>query len=64
MAKEKKELNKFEETRLLSARAYEVSKGGKPQIKTKKGEVLLSKDYVEVAKKELAEDKIELEIYK
>jgi len=62
MAKEKK-LNKFEDTRLFSARAVEISEGDKPKIKVKKGEALLTKDYIKIAKEEEAKGKLELEIY-
>ena len=57
-------LNKFERTRLLSARAYEISMGSKPAIKVKKGEAMLTKDYVKVAEEELDKNKLELEVYK
>ena len=48
-----KKLNKFEETRLLSARALEISKGAKAKEKIKKDGALLSQDYVKIAEKEL-----------
>lgn len=57
-------LNKFEETRLLSARAFEIANGDKPKTDVEEDRVLLSGDYVEVAQKEKEEDKLELEIYK
>ena len=60
---EKKSLNKFENTRLLSARAFELSAGAKPKIDVGDG-VLLGRDYVEVAKKELEAGVLDLEIYK
>ena len=62
MAEEKK-LNKFEETRLYSARALELAEGDKPKIKTKKGELLRTNDYVRVAKEEEKKGKLDLEIY-
>jgi len=58
-----KKLNKFEQTRLFSARAVEISEGDKPKIETKEGEVKLTNDYIRVAKDEFKKDKIELEIY-
>ena len=60
-------LNKFEETRLLSARALEISKGAKAKIKLDartKEDPLLSKDYVGVARQEYENDSLELEIYR
>ena len=56
-------LNKFEKSRLLSARALELSKGDKPKVKVSKGSKI-SKDYVKIAEQELAEGKLDLEIYK
>ena len=62
-------LNKFEFTRLLSSRAFELSKGDKPKVDITKikginPKKILSKDYVQIAKQEFYEDKIELEIKK
>ena len=65
MSKEKtvkKKLNKFENTRLLSARAFELSAGATPRIKVKKG-LLLGRDYVDIAKQELEAGVLDLEIY-
>ncbi|MFW6285699.1 MAG: DNA-directed RNA polymerase subunit omega [Nanoarchaeota archaeon] len=56
--------NKFEETRRLSARALELAQGAKPKVKLEEGKVYLGKDYVEIAKKELKENLLELEIYR
>ena len=65
-------LNKFEFTRLLSARASELEGGAKPKISMKiittklglkKGKIL-SQDYVKIAKEEFYQDKIGLEIKK
>jgi DNA-directed RNA polymerase subunit K/omega len=56
-------LNKFERARLLSARALELSKGDKPKVKLVK-KANISKDYVLIAEQELAEGKLDLEIYK
>ena len=64
---EKAKLNKFEVTRLLSARALEISKGAKTKVKLEKRgkeDPLLSKDYVAVAKDEYDNNKIELEVYR
>lgn len=62
--KETKKLNKFEKTRLLSARALELAFGSKPTIKIKKEDNQLTKDYVKIAEAELAKDKLELDIYR
>jgi len=65
MSKEKtvkNKLNKFENTRLLSARAFELSAGATPRIKVKKG-LLLGRDYVDIAKQELEAGVLDLEIY-
>ena len=60
---ESPKLNKFEITRLLSARALELSKGDKPKVEIE-STVLLSKDYVKIAQKEFEEGVLDLEIYK
>lgn len=57
-------LNKFELTRILSARALELSEGAKPKVELEKGKVYLSKDYVDIAQRELEEGVLDLEIYK
>ena len=59
----RKRLNKFEQTRILSARALELAEGALPKTKLGKDQSLLSKDYVKVARKELEENKLDLEIY-
>jgi len=66
MSKEEKKTNKFERTRLLSARALEISKGAKPKINTKKHgiDIKLNTDYIKVAQKELEEGKLDLEVLK
>ncbi len=56
-------LNKFEKTRLLSARALELAQGDKPKVKVSKG-VKISKDYVKIAQEEYDKGKLELEVYK
>ena len=56
-------LNKFEKTRILSARALEIANGAKPKIDIDlKGK--LNRDYVKIAEMELEQGKLELEIYK
>lgn len=60
---EKPKLNKFEMTRLLSARALELSKGDKPKVDIDE-KMMLSNDYVKIAQKEYEEDALDLEIYK
>ena len=58
-----KKLNKFELTRLLSARARELEAGAKPLVDISEFEKpILSKDYIKIAKKELKEGKLDLEI--
>ncbi len=60
---EKQKLNKFEKTRLLSARAFEIAKGS--EIKVPRDEkILLSKDYVKIAEEEFETNKLELKIFK
>lgn len=63
MSKEK--LNKFEKTRLLSARAMELENGAKPKIDLEKYglSMKLSRDCIKVAEKEFEEGKLELELY-
>ena len=62
--KEEIKMNKFEETRILSARALELAEGDKPKVKLAKGSAKLTKDYVKIAEQELKEGKLELEIYR
>jgi DNA-directed RNA polymerase subunit K/omega len=68
MAKAKKvegpKLNKFEKTRLLSARAEEIAAGDKPNIKIADKNKVLTQDYVKIAQKEFDEDKLDLEVKK
>lgn len=55
--------NKFEMTRLLSARALELENGAKPLVDISEfPEPILSKDYVNIALKEYEEGKLDLEI--
>ena len=61
MVKEK--LNKFERTRILSARALEIAKGAKPKIKVNLKNKL-NRDFVEIARQEYEKGKLDLEIYK
>lgn len=56
-------LNKFEMTRILSARALELAEGAKPKVKLEKGKVYLDKDYVKVAQEEFDKGVLDLEIY-
>jgi len=58
-----KRLNKFEECRLLSARALELAEGDKANVDVD-GDVQLSHDCARTAAKEMKEGKLELEIYK
>jgi len=50
-------LTRFEITRLVSARSFQLSLGAPPLIKTEKGETML-----DVAKRELKEKKIPLAV--
>jgi DNA-directed RNA polymerase subunit K/omega len=61
---ENKKLNKFEKTRLLSSRAYEIAKGAEKKTEIENEKIMLSKDYVKVAQKEFEEGSIELQIFK
>lgn len=59
-------LTKFEETRLLSARAYEIASGAKPKIDLKKeklDKVIFSRDYIKIAKREYDLGLLDLELY-
>lgn len=59
----KNRLNKFERTRLLSARALELEKGAPAKVDISLfKKPLLSKDYIKIAEKELEEGVLELEI--
>ena len=57
-------MNKFETTRILTARALELQHGAKARVEIPEGKVLLEKDYVEIAKKELEANLLDLEIYR
>ena len=61
---EHKELNKFEKSRLLGARALELSKGAEPLVDIKKEEIetLLSRDLIKIAQLEFEQGKLDLEI--
>ena len=48
VAKQTINLNKFEKTRLLSARALELAEGDTPKVKVEKG-VKLSRDWIKIA---------------
>ena len=50
-------LTRFETTRLISARSFQLSLGAPPLIKTEKGQTML-----DVAKKELSDKKIPLAV--
>lgn len=62
VVKSKKVMNKFDNTRLLSARAYELSVGAKPKVDIGAG-VLLGRDYIKIAQREFEEGLLDLEIY-
>ncbi|MFW5704232.1 MAG: DNA-directed RNA polymerase subunit omega [Nanoarchaeota archaeon] len=57
-------LNKFEKTRLLSARAEELASGDKPKVKSSKKGKVLTQDYVKIAEAEFDSGKLELEVKK
>ena len=57
-------LNKFEKTRLISARADELANGAKPKVEVAEGKNLVTKDYSRIAEEELDAGLLELEIYK
>ena len=60
------ELNKFELTRLLSARAAEIAAGAKPKIDLEKEGLSnhYSRDYVKIAQREYETGVLDLELYK
>lgn len=60
-----KSLNKFERTRLFSARAAEIAAGAKPLIDLEKEglSMSLSRDYVKIAQKEYELGALDLELY-
>lgn len=57
-------LNKFETARILAARGLELAEGAKPKVELEEGKLYLEKDYVKIAEQELAEGKLDLEIYR
>lgn len=64
--KKQQDYNKFEKTRLLSARALELAEGDLPKVKVgkeKKGQVL-SQDYVKLAEEELDKGLMDLDIHR
>lgn len=56
-------MNKFEKTRLISARALELAEGAKANVDISKMGTLLEKDYVKVAQQEFDAGVLELEIH-
>lgn len=58
-------LNKFEMTRLLSARALELAEGDKPKVKLPKEmeKRVLTQDYVKIAQMEFEQGVLDLEVY-
>ncbi|MEC8221328.1 MAG: DNA-directed RNA polymerase subunit omega [Nanoarchaeota archaeon] len=58
-------LNKFERTRLFSARAAEIAAGAKPLLDLEKEglSMSLSRDYVKIAQREFELDLLDLELY-
>lgn len=61
---ENKKLNKFEMSRLLGARALELSRGAEPKIDIEKENltIFLSRDLVEIAKIEFEKGLLELKV--
>lgn len=57
-------LNKFEKSRLLGARALELSKGAEPLVDIEGLNVLLSRDLIKIAQMEFDQGKLDLEILK
>lgn len=57
-------LSKFELTVLISARANELANGAKAKIDLKDFDLSKIPDYAEIAKRELDEGVLDLEIYK
>ncbi len=51
------DLTRFEKTRLISARSFQLSLGAPPLLKTEKGESML-----DIARRELTEKKIPLAV--
>ena len=64
MSKEKS--NKFEDTRIFSARAAEIAGGAKPKIDLEKEgfkKPILARDFVKIAKVEFEKGLLDLELY-
>ncbi|MFT4244717.1 MAG: DNA-directed RNA polymerase subunit K [Candidatus Woesearchaeota archaeon] len=59
-------LNKFEKSRLLGARALELSRGAKPKIDIEKEKIsiLLSRDLIKIAQLEYERGLLELKVIK
>ncbi|MCH8520047.1 MAG: DNA-directed RNA polymerase subunit omega [Nanoarchaeota archaeon] len=59
-----KKLNKFEKSRLLGARALELSKGAKPKIDIEKEgiNIMLSRDLIKVAQIEYDRGLLDLKV--
>lgn len=59
-----KKLNKFEKSRLLGARALELSKGAKPKIDLEKEglTIMLSRDLIKVAQIEYERGLLDLKV--
>ena len=57
-------LNKFELTVILSARARELAAGAKPKVDVSEFDMSGVVDFSAIAKKELDEGVLDLEIYK
>ncbi|MCA9487163.1 DNA-directed RNA polymerase subunit omega [Candidatus Woesearchaeota archaeon] len=63
---ESEKLNKFEKTRLLTARALEISKGAKPKLSEEElgFTPLTTQDYLKIAEREFESGLLELEVLK
>lgn len=64
MAQETKILNKFEKSRLLGARALELSKGAQPLVDVEGLNILLSRDLIKIAQLEFDQGKLDLQVLK
>jgi DNA-directed RNA polymerase subunit K/omega len=66
MVEAQEKLNKFEMTRVLSARALELAEGDEAKVKLPKEmkNRTLTQDYVKIAQMEFDAGKLDLEIYK
>lgn len=62
---ETRQLNKFQQTRLFSARALELANGAKPKFDLEEHgmEAKLDRDFIKVAKKEYELGLIDLELF-